>query len=131
MRRFAMIPLAFALVAAAWAQDDAPETEAEDLSRLVFTYDPGSHTRLISALGFSKDKSKLITVGWDFSIQVWSTSTGERLDILRLPPFGREKGYDTGRWSEAAVSPDGTLVAIGWNSPRYALGASGLGSKLS
>lgn len=113
MRRFAMIPLAFALVAAAWAQDDAPETEAEDLSRLVFTYDPGSHTRLISALGFSKDKSKLITVGWDFSIQVWSTSTGERLDILRLPPFGREKGYDTGRWSEAAVSPDGTLVAIG------------------
>src|SRR5262245_20243633 len=90
------------------------KTEAkDDLERAVLAFDPGSHTRPISALGFTKDQSKLITVGWDYSIQIWSTKTGERLDILRLPAYGRDNGFDKDRWDHAAVSPDGNFVAIG------------------
>jgi len=85
----------------------------DDLARVLPVFDPGSHTQPISAMGFTKDKSKLITVGQDFTVQVWNSATGERLDILRLPGYGREKGYDPGRWDVAAVSPDGNFVAIG------------------
>lgn len=85
----------------------------DDLSRVLPVFDTGSHTQPISAMGFTKDKSKLVTVGQDFTVQVWNSATGERLDILRLPGYGREKGYDPGRWEVAAVSPDGTRVAIG------------------
>lgn len=85
----------------------------EDVSRILPVFDPGSHTQAITALGFTKDKSKLITVGQDFTIQVWNTTTGARLDILRLPCYGREKGYDPGRWDIATVSADGNRVAIG------------------
>jgi len=93
---------------------DDPRTGAkEDVDRLVLAFDPGSHTRPISAMGFNKDQSKLITVGWDYSIQIWSTATGERLDILRLPAYGRDNGYDANRWNVAVVSNDGNLVAVG------------------
>jgi WD40 repeat protein len=99
------------------AQALAPPAKAddikEDFSRVLPVFDPGSHTQPISAMGFTKDNKKLVTVGQDFSVQVWSTATGERLDILRLPGFGREKGYDAGRWDIAAISADGTSVAVG------------------
>lgn len=85
----------------------------DDLSRVLPVFDTGAHVAPISTMGFTKDKSKLITVGQDFTVQVWSTTTGERLDILRLPGYGREKGYDPSRWNISAVSPDGTMVAIG------------------
>ena len=94
------------------APEPAGDVE-EDLSRVLPVFDPGSHTQPISAMGFTKDKSKLVTVGEDFTVQVWNATTGERLDILRLPGYGREKGYDPGRWDIAAVSPDGTRVALG------------------
>ncbi len=87
--------------------------EKEDESKVVFAYDPGTHTRPISALGFTKDQSKLVTVGWDYSIQIWSATTGERLDILRLPAYGRDNGFDSNRWNQAVVSADGATVAIG------------------
>ncbi len=90
-----------------------PMGEKEDFSRVLPVFDPGSHTQPISAMGFTKDKTKLVTVGQDFTVQVWNAATGERLDLLRLPGYGREKGYDPGRWDVAAVSPDGTRVALG------------------
>ncbi len=89
------------------------EPKGDDLARVTLAFDPGSHTRPISAVGFTKDQSKLITVGMDYSIQIWSTATGERLDILRLPPYGRDNGFDTDRWEAAAISSDGNFVAIG------------------
>src|SRR5262245_32555129 len=115
MLRIALSLLFAGLCGLAVAQEK-PEPKGDgqdDLERVVLTLDPGSHTRPISALGFSKDQSKLITVGWDYSIQVWSTSTGERLDILRLPAYGRDNGFDKARWNTAAVSGDGCFVAIG------------------
>lgn len=93
-------------------RDDEAD-EDEDIPRVVPVFDPGSHTRPIRALGFSTDKSRLITVGEDHTVQVWSVATGERLDILRLPGYGHEQGYNSKVWNIAAVSQDGRYVAIG------------------
>jgi hypothetical protein len=96
------------------AGDEAEEpVEGEDIPRVIPVFDPGSHTQSICAMGFSSDKKKLITVGEDSSIQVWSTSTGERLDILRLPAFGHEQVSRVRAWETAAVSADGRYVVIG------------------
>jgi hypothetical protein len=132
MIRFAFAALLASLTAIVAVHTDVPHAAAQDkknkknkvapppvgevkddLSRVLPVFDPGSHVAPISSMGFSKDKSKLITVGQDFTVQAWSTATGERLDILRLPGYGREKGYDPSRWNISAVSPDGTMVAIG------------------
>lgn len=103
------------------AAEKAKEAEKkdDDIGRVTLAFDPGSHTRPISAVGFNKDQSKLITVGMDYSIQIWSTSTGERLDILRLPPYGRDNGFDTDRWEAAAISADGNFVAIGGKPKQF------------
>ena len=98
------------------AEDDAEAAEDgadEAIPRVIPVFDPGSHTQPICALGFSSDKMKLITVGEDSSIQIWSTKTGERLDILRLPAYGHEQVTFTKAWDVAAISRDGRLVAIG------------------
>jgi WD40 repeat protein len=96
--------------------EDADSGEA--IPRVIPVFDPGSHTQPICALGFSSDKKKLITVGEDSSIQIWSTSTGERLDILRLPAYGHEQVSNTKAWNVAAVSEDGRFVAIGGGQRR-------------
>jgi hypothetical protein len=103
--------------------------EKEDESRVTLAFDPGSHTRPISALGFNKDQTQLITVGWDYSIQIWSTKTGERLDIIRLPAYGRDNGFDTNRWNHAAISADGAYVAIG-GGPKLLYGDEGVPTRL-
>jgi WD40 repeat protein len=96
------------------AGDEADEpVEGADIPRVIPVFDPGSHTQSICAMGFSSDKKKLITVGEDSSIQVWSTSTGERLDILRLPAYGHEQVSNVNAWHTAAISADGRYVAIG------------------
>lgn len=105
------------------AKEAATARASEDdddgkIPRVVPVFDPGSHTRSIRALGFSKDQSRLITVGLDFSVQIWSTATGERLDILRLPSYGHEQGYNTKEWNAAAISADGRWVAVGGGQKR-------------
>ncbi len=97
-----------------------PKEGEGELGRVRLAFDPGSHTRSISAIGFNTDQSKLITVGLDYSIQVWGTSTGERLDILRLPPYGRDNGIDANRWDIAAISADGAIVAMGGSAKTFA-----------
>ena len=114
---------------AAAAAAAAAAGEKEDESRVILAFDPGSHTRPVSALGFNRDQSRLITVGWDYTVQVWSTATGERLDILRLPAFGRDNGFDSNRWEHAAVSADGALVAIG-GGPKLLFGDHGIPTRL-
>ena len=129
MTRFSFVVLAFALTAlssAGVAEDvkptpkpagapgkDDPAADDVNPAKVFMVFDPGSHTRPISAMAFTKDKSRLITVGQDHTIQIWNTATGERMDVIRLAGHGREKGKRNLRWSHAAVSPDGTKVAIG------------------
>ena len=103
--------------------------EKADESRVVFGFDPGSHTRPISAMSFNKDQSRLITVGWDYTIQIWCATTGERLDIIRLPAFGRDNGFDSTRWNQAAISADGAFVAIG-GGPKLLFDDKGIPTRL-
>lgn len=105
------------------------DTDTESPGRLVPMFDPGAHTRPLCALGFNADASRLITVAEDYTVQVWNTATGERLDVLRMPPagydpVGRGVGWDTG-----AVSTDGRLVAVGGVSK--ATRAEGRGNAIS
>ncbi len=93
--------------------------QQEDESNVVFAFDPGSHTRPILAVSFNSDQSRLITVGLDYTIQIWSVLTGERLDIIRLPAYGRDNGFDPNRWDQAAISSDGAYVAVGGGSKRF------------
>ena len=104
-------------------------SEKEDDSRVVLAFDPGSHTRPIAALGFNKDQTRLITAGWDYTIQIWSTTTGERLDILRLPAYGRDNGFDSNRWNHAAISGDGAFVAVG-GGPKLLFDDKGVPTRL-
>lgn len=107
--------LALPLTAAAQPADPNPG----DGKWVPLAFDPGSHSRPISAVGFSKDQTKLVTVGWDYTIQVWSTRTGERLDVLHLPPYGRDNREEVNTWPYAAVSADGAVVAVGGGLKRF------------
>jgi hypothetical protein len=100
-------------------KETTPPTGAEkedDGRRVTLAFDSGAHVRAISSMGFTKDGAKLITVGQDFTVQIWSTTTGERLDILRLPGYSREQASDLAYWDVSAVAPDGSMVAIGGQS---------------
>jgi WD40 repeat protein len=103
--------------------------EKEDESRIVLAFDPGSHTRPITAIGFSADQSQLITVGSDYTIQLWSASSGERRDIIRLPGYGRDNGFDSSRWNHAALSADGAYAAIG-GGPKFLYGDKNVPTRL-
>jgi WD40 repeat protein len=115
-----LLSVAFILLSSGslFAQPEAEQPpiasdESELFKRVVPIFEPGSHTRPICGLGFSSDNSKLITVGEDYSIQIWSAATGHRLDILRLFPYGREDSSNQRDWDVAAISPDGRFVALG------------------
>jgi len=105
-RRLLIAVLLLALPALAQEPADPPPA-AE--ARVIPVFDPGAHTQPIAALGFSADGKRLVTVGQDDTVQVWDAASGERLDILRVPGYGTS-GL---RWHHAAVSPDGTRVALG------------------
>jgi len=109
-RRLLVLLLPLALPALGQEPADPPPA-AE--TRVVPVFEPGSHTEPISALGFSADGKRLVTVGKDDTIQVWDAASGERLDLLRIPGYGSPRA--TIRW--AAVSPDGGRVALG-GTPR-------------
>jgi WD40 repeat protein len=106
-----------------------PFVVANDDSRVSLAFDPGCHTRPISAMSFNQDQTKLITVGWDYTIQIWNTRTGERLDIIRLPAYGSDNGFDSNRWNHAAISTDGTMVAIG-GGPKLLYQDNGIPTRL-
>ena len=89
------------------------DAESDKIPRVMPIFEPGSHTQMIRALGFNADQSRLITVAEDASVQIWSTATGERLDILRLPSYGFESYSRASTWDSAAISPDGRYVAVG------------------
>ena len=100
----------------------APAGEAaDDLAKVLPVFDPGTHTRTILAMGFTKDAAKLVTVGRDYTVQVWGTTTGERLDVFRLPGYGHEKGFRPGHWNVAAVSADGNRVVLGGEAKALAV----------
>ena len=80
----------------------------------VLRIETGMHTAIIRRVGVDAAGKFLVTASQDKTARVWDITTGELLRVLR-PPLGA--GYE-GRLNSAAISPDGSTVAVGgWTSP--------------
>lgn len=71
--------------------------------------DAGVHFGAVSALCFSPNGSHLYSISEDKTVRVWRTADRTCVDVLR-PPIGLG---ERGKLYTGAVSPDGTLLAIG------------------
>ena len=103
----------------------AQEPLPADAARAIPVFDPGFHTAAVTAMGFTTDNTKLVTVGEDYTVQVWNAATGERVDVLRLPGYGREDEAAAFKWDVGAVSADGTIAAVGGDTRTLAPGPDG------
>ena len=75
----------------------------------ILVIDPHGHSSAIRDVMFTPDGERLISVAEDKSIRVWDVESGELLKTLR---HQSGKGYE-GTIHAAALSPDGTMLAIG------------------
>jgi WD40 repeat protein len=98
MRRLQLCLLLLGLPAAARAQ--------EEPAYLVLN--TAGHSAHVQQLLFTPDGQRLVSVGEDRTVQVWSVETGERLQLLRTPTG---PNFD-GALLAAALAPDGKLLAV-------------------
>ena len=75
----------------------------------ILVIDPQGHSTTITEVIFTPDGNTLISVAADKTIRLWDVETGDLLKTLRGPIGEGPEGmlYD------AALSPDGTLLAVG------------------
>src|SRR5262245_14618121 len=71
--------------------------------------EPGMHTAIIVRIATDRDGRYLVTVSDDKSARVWDLGDGRLLQVLRVP-IGED---DEGKLYAVALSPDGSLVAVG------------------
>src|SRR6266404_179186 len=83
---------------------DEPNTD-----KPILGLDAGGHINSVYKLMVSGYGDQLISVGLDKTIRIWDLSTGEPLRVLRPPVGPGAHGY----LFSAALSPDGTLLAVG------------------
>jgi WD40 repeat protein len=75
----------------------------------ILVIDPQGHSSQISQLLFTPEGKTLISTSWDKTIRLWDVETGELITTLRHQ-IG--EGHE-GEIHAAALSPDGTILAIG------------------
>ena len=84
-------------------------TPASLYNRPVLAIDPGTHTAFISKLDADRQGRFLVTASYDKTVRLWDVATGTLQRTIRLPagpgPLGKAFA--------AAISPDGTIVAVG------------------
>jgi WD40 repeat protein len=69
----------------------------------------GGHTGMVTAVVFTPDSKRLISVSTDKTVRIWDVAGGECLKVLR-PPIGTGSA---GKLNAAALSPDGRWLAVG------------------
>jgi WD40 repeat protein len=75
----------------------------------ILGLDTGGHINAVYKLMVSGYGDQLVSVGLDKTIRIWDLNTGEALRVLRPPIGPGAHGY----LFSAALSPDGTLLAVG------------------
>ncbi len=84
----------------------------------VLVIDPHGHSSKMEHILFTPDGNTLISTSHDKTVRLWDVETG---DLLRTLRHQIAEGRD-GEIHAAALSPDGTMLAIGgisdWNDPR-------------
>ena len=76
--------------------------------RPLLTLDPGGHSAFIVKSFITPKADRVITVGEDKAVRIWDIATGEPLQTIRLPAGAT----DEGKLMAAALSPDGTRLAV-------------------
>jgi WD40 repeat protein len=102
-----------AAVAPGQAKTETPATPAAPPPPPpVLALDAGGHTAMVRKVLFTPDGKELISVGEDKAVRFWDVASGESHRMLR-PPVG---WGPEGKLYAAALSPDGSLLAIGGRS---------------
>ncbi len=87
----------------------APLVLGQETDDPILVIDPQGHSDMIREVIFTPDGKALISVADDKTIRLWDTGTGELLNTLR----GQIGNGPEGKLYAAALSPDGTTLAVG------------------
>jgi WD40 repeat protein len=87
------------------AEDGSPELLTEPILRI----ETGKHGALIRRIDTDAENRFAVTASWDKTVRVWSLPEGRLMRVLRLP-IGEG---NLGKAFAVAISPDGTIVAVG------------------
>ena len=106
----AAMPLLAASAVGALPTAVAPSGADSALSQKPYPMiEAGMHTATIKRIGVDKAGRWAVTASEDKTARVWDLATGRLLTVLRVP-VGTQ---DQGKLYAVALSPDGTLVALG------------------
>jgi len=94
----------------------AAAASGQPSAKPVFAVDPGVHAGNAYRLVATPDERRLVSVGLDKTLRIWDVDSGRQLQRLVLPVAGRRDG----QLFALALSPDGSLAAVGGNL--YSLG---------
>lgn len=123
MRRCIVAVLLLALLGPPGRCDDRAPDKGAPIKVGRLTVDPGGHTGGIQRMTFTPDGKRFVSGSKDdLTIQVWSTETGERLQILHLLTVLRDEEQD-GQIA-FSLSPDGRTLALALTAPGAAVSAS-------
>jgi WD40 repeat protein len=87
----------------------APERAAAPRPIPIFRLEPGMHTAPIRRVSVDAAGSLALTVSQDKTARLWELPSGRLLRVLNPP----QDKVSEGELSAAALSPDGTLAAVG------------------
>jgi WD40 repeat protein len=105
----ALLGLAALAFAPAFAEDQGPNAGTDLYARPVLAIDPGTHTAKIWAQAVDDAGRFAVTGGDDRTVRIWSVADGKLLRTIWIP-IGPE---NVGRVYAAAISPDGSTIAVG------------------